>query len=154
MGGGAVLELSHEIDYLLEFFHVLEVLSSNSSRLSSLNIDVEDSAEVVLIGKNGPHQKVLVSLSLDFISHKTERYCQIVCDNATIEWDILQGTINFYENKTPCRLLSKEEDPVSETYIKQMHDFLKDDSPNQNLAEFRRCVDIANIVQSIRRKSP
>jgi len=150
LGGGAVLELSHEIDYLLELFDELIVLSSNSGRLSSLNIDVEDSAEVILSGKNNSHHNALVSLSLDFVSQKTERYCQIICDKGTLEWDLLHGTIDLYENKSRRTRISKQKDPVSETYTRQMLDFLKDEFPTNNSGELDRCLAIANIVEHIR----
>ena len=48
LGGGALLELSHEIDYATWLFGWPQSLQCSRARLSPLEIDVEDSAHVLL----------------------------------------------------------------------------------------------------------
>src|SRR5882762_6465801 len=48
LGGGVLLELSHEIDYLRWLFGEVEWVSAVERRQSALEIDVEDTAHLVL----------------------------------------------------------------------------------------------------------
>ena len=57
LGGGALLELSHEIDYLLWIFGDIKWVMSVLSKQSDLEIDVEDSANI-LMGINSEIKKI------------------------------------------------------------------------------------------------
>ena len=48
LGGGVILELSHELDYIRWIFGEIEWVSAYVNRLSDLNIDVEDTAHITL----------------------------------------------------------------------------------------------------------
>ena len=50
-GGGIILELSHELDYLYAIFKSLKIKYSINSKLSNLNINVEDFLHVHLLNK-------------------------------------------------------------------------------------------------------
>ena len=52
MGGGVVLDAIHEVDYLINFFGPVKYVQSTINKLSDLDIDVEDYAEVILIHEN------------------------------------------------------------------------------------------------------
>jgi predicted dehydrogenase len=54
LGGGALLELSHELDYLLWLFGLPQAVSARGGRLGALAIDVEDMVELSrFIGTEG-----------------------------------------------------------------------------------------------------
>jgi predicted dehydrogenase len=48
LGGGVLLELSHEIDYLRWIFGEVEWIRATISQQSNLEIDVEDSAHILM----------------------------------------------------------------------------------------------------------
>ena len=48
LGGGAPLELSHELDYLRWIFGEVEWVKATLGRQSSLEIDVEDTVHLIL----------------------------------------------------------------------------------------------------------
>jgi predicted dehydrogenase len=62
LGGGALLELSHEIDYATWLFGWPEAVQCSRAHLSPLEIDVEDSAHLLL-----EYRDKRVSLQLDFL---------------------------------------------------------------------------------------
>src|SRR5262249_39063512 len=48
LGGGALLELSHDIDYILWILGLPAQLSASGGKYSNLEIDVEDMVEILL----------------------------------------------------------------------------------------------------------
>jgi len=83
LGGGALLELSHEIDYLLWHFGDLEEVKARMDQSGELEIDVEDTVEMMLTFKSG----VLGRLHMDMISNPPHRRCQAEGDQGILVWD-------------------------------------------------------------------
>ena len=52
MGGGIILDAIHEIDYAKWFFGKAEKVSCFSGKMSSLEIDTEDYAEILIQFEN------------------------------------------------------------------------------------------------------
>lgn len=76
LGGGVLLELSHEIDYLVWIFGRIKWVSAIIRRQSELEIDVEDVGHL-LIEFDGvsSNDSILCSLDLDFLRHnKTQDF--------------------------------------------------------------------------------
>ena len=67
LGGGVLLELSHELDYLRWIFGDPDYLFSQVKKLSNLNIDVEDTASIVLDYKK---KNILINVFLNFFQKK------------------------------------------------------------------------------------
>ena len=98
LGGGVLLELSHEIDYLRWIFGEWDWVSAWVGRTSSLEIDVEDTA-LVTIGVRGEESvgQLVGQLSLDFARRDKTRTVTAVCENGTIRWDGIAGTVDLYD---------------------------------------------------------
>jgi predicted dehydrogenase len=99
LGGGVLLELSHELDYLRWIFGEWDWVSAWAGRASSLEIDVEDTA-LLTIGIEG-HQastQVVGQLSLDFVRRDKTRTVTAVCEGGTLRWDGIAGTVEVYES--------------------------------------------------------
>ncbi len=98
LGGGVLLELSHELDYLRWIFGEWDWVSAWTGRTSSLEIDVEDTA-LVTIGIEGDQgvTQIVGQLSLDFARRDTTRTVTAVCESGTLRWDGIAGTVEVYE---------------------------------------------------------
>lgn len=85
LGGGALLELSHEIDYATWLFGLPQSLQCSSAHLSALEIDVEDSAHVLMeyAGKR-------VSLQLDLLQRVANMSVQVVGSEGTLMADLIR----------------------------------------------------------------
>ena len=97
-GGGALLELSHEIDYLRWIFGEAVWVNATLSRQSRLEIDVEDTAHLVIgfAPDNGGHQ-LIASVNMDFIRHDTTRLCYAIGEKGSLRWDGLNGEVELFE---------------------------------------------------------
>lgn len=98
-GGGVLLELSHELDYLRWIYGELDWVSAWTGRVSSLDIDVEDTA-LVTIGIQGDSAvtQVVGQLSLDFARRDRTRTVTAVCEAGTLRWDGVAGTVETYDS--------------------------------------------------------
>lgn len=104
LGGGALLELSHEIDYLHYLFGDLEPHASILRSSSALNLDVEDQVDVLAVSRSNE----VVTIHLDFLQKKAFRKIRIIAENGIAECDLIANQLvvdvsseekYFYEDK-------------------------------------------------------
>ena len=99
LGGGALLELSHEIDYLCWIFGDVEWISSWVGNVGNLDINVEDTAHIVLgFQSKELNKQVIANLNIDFIRHDTTRICTVIGADGSLRWNGLTGVIDTYRS--------------------------------------------------------
>ena len=98
LGGGVLLELSHEIDYLIWIFGSISKVNAFLTRHSSLEIDVEDTAYLRLELSN-THQEhnPFAILTMDFIRSDSTRACYAIGSEGTLKWDGISNCVEFWE---------------------------------------------------------
>lgn len=120
LGGGVLLELSHEFDYLLWLFSTLRVGFCQLSR-TELGLDVEERADVVMTGLDG----LVCYLHLDFVQQVPQRSCMIVGQNGRIEWDLLGNSV-YVVSSTGRELIYHQPDwDKNQMYLLMLQDFVK-----------------------------
>ena len=92
LGGGVVLTLCHPLDYLRWLLGEVAGLSAWTAQLNDLELEVEDTAEILLQFQSG----VLGSLHLDYNQRPTEHYLEIVGSQGTLRWDNRSGSARLY----------------------------------------------------------
>jgi predicted dehydrogenase len=92
LGGGVLLELSHELDMLRWLFGEVSWLSAWTGRLGELDVDVEDYAMIQMGFDDGP----VAQLSMDFLRHNTTRTCTVIGSNGSLQWDAMTGEVKHY----------------------------------------------------------
>ena len=126
-GGGALLELSHELDYLRWIFGEVEWVKAILSRQSSLEIDVEDTAHLILgfAAALDGHQ-LIGTLNLDFIRHDTTRLCTAIGEKASLRWNGLTGEVALYEaGEKEWRKLYSHSHQRDDSYIAEWKNFIE-----------------------------
>lgn len=97
LGGGVLLELSHEIDYLRWIFGEVSWVQAVVGKQSSLEVDVEDTAHLVLGLRRGDESRQLIAnLNMDFIRHDTTRQCLAIGSEGSLRWNGLTGCVDVY----------------------------------------------------------
>lgn len=97
LGGGVLLELSHELDYLRWIFGEVEWVHAILSRQSTLELDVEDSAHLNLrFSPTLDSPPLIADVNLDFIRHDTTRLCTAIGVNGSLRWNGVTGCVEFY----------------------------------------------------------
>lgn len=83
LGGGVLLDLSHEIDYPLWWFGPVKKVTAKLMLAPELEIETEAIADLKLKFVSG----VTAEIHLSFASHKNERYCEVLTKDQTLRWD-------------------------------------------------------------------
>jgi predicted dehydrogenase len=130
LGGGALLELSHELDYLRWIFGEVEWVKATLSRQSMLEIDVEDTAHLTLgFGLTLDSYQLIGSVNLDFIRHDTTRLCTAIGEKGSLCWNGLTGEVLFYgANRKEWELMFNDQYHRDDSYI----------------AEWKNCIESVN----------
>lgn len=126
LGGGVLLELSHELDYLQWIFGDVDWVRATMTQQSSLEIDVEDSAHLTLgfISKTSEQQLIGI-VSLDFIRHDQTRVCTTIGSKGSLRWDGLAGEVSiFEENASSWKKLFTHSPLRDETYLAEWKEFV------------------------------
>ncbi|PKL57517.1 MAG: hypothetical protein CVV34_07075, partial [Methanomicrobiales archaeon HGW-Methanomicrobiales-5] len=89
-GGGVVLDLIHELDYCTWLFGQPVEITGQCGKISGLEIDVEDTAELIL-----RYKTCLGVIHLDYFRPVPQRTIEIITDRSVIEGDLLTGTITI-----------------------------------------------------------
>ncbi len=126
LGGGVLLELSHDIDYLRWLFGEVRWVSAILSRQSVLEIDVEDSAHLVLsFCPETGGVPILATLNMDFVRHDTTRTCTVIGDAGSLRWNAITGVVDVFEMGA-ASWNTLHEHPVhrDESYLAEWQHFL------------------------------
>lgn len=149
LGGGAVLELSHELDYVRWLIGEVKTVSAQVAHFSDLDVDVEDTAEIILQFHNG----AMGSVHLDMVQRPAIRTCRIVGTEGTLTWDGIRHRARLYPaatNRWSDLHLDKTTDR-NEMYVAELRHFLDcvrgNDVPIVTGADGRRVLEIALAVK-------
>ena len=94
LGGGVVLTLIHEVDYLYWFFGKVNEVSAITGKFSDLEISVEDFAAILLrFQKN-----IIAEVHLDYFQQPEFRNCKIIGTKGIVYWDSNLNEVRQYKN--------------------------------------------------------
>lgn len=145
LGGGVLLDGIHEIDYIRWLLGDVRRVSCLAGHLSSLEIDTEDTAEILL----GLDSGAMAEVHLDYIQRTYARSCQLIGEKGTILWDINEGRVRLYlaERKEWQIFPEPEGYEINRMYVDEMRHFLDclagKAKPLQDIREGKRALEIA-----------
>lgn len=93
-GGGVLLDLSHELDYLGWFFEGWDSLVAIGGKYSSLQIDSDDMYSLIVTMKKCP----IVQIHLNYLDRINRREVTVITENYTIKADLVQQTLQINED--------------------------------------------------------
>lgn len=88
-GGGVLRDLSHEIDYAQWLFGPIARLTAIGGHASELEIETDDSFAILAVAERCPS----LSLSLDYLDRKPERWARVQTRRATFRADFRAGLL-------------------------------------------------------------
>jgi len=127
LGGGALLELSHEIDFLRWIFGEVAWVNAALLRQSALEIDVEDTAHLMLgFRDESSHGALVASVDIDFIRHDTARSCIAIGDAGSLRWNALEGKVELFEaGGAAWQVLEELPTQRDDSYLAEWRHFLE-----------------------------
>lgn len=121
LGGGVLLELSHEIDYIQWLLGPVKVHYAKLRSSSELNLEVEEIADAVLVSNTG----TICNMHLDFLQKKVTRTCSFIGEKGKLDWDLLTNTITLYTKYETVCLFDKPNWDSNDMYICLLRDFFR-----------------------------
>jgi len=127
LGGGALLELSHELDYLRWIFGEVDWVKATLSRQSMLEIDVEDTAHITLgFTPALDGYQLIGAVNLDFIRHDTTRLCTAIGEKGSLRWNGLTGEVLFYgAGRKEWELMFSHQHHRDDSYMAEWKNFIE-----------------------------
>jgi predicted dehydrogenase len=121
VGGGVILEYSHEIDYCKWLFGDVKEVASMYCNNSKLELEAEGTANILLHFKNDS----LGVIHLNFIQQPYKRTCEIVGNEGTIKWDWNEKAVKYYNTAEERWEEYQHLDwNYNDMYVDQMNHFL------------------------------
>jgi predicted dehydrogenase len=143
LGGGIILDGSHELDYMRWLLGEVKEVSCFASKLSHLEVDVEDTAEVLLKFRSG----AIANAHLDFIRRDYSRNCELIGEKGTIVWGYPERLVKVYSaHNKRWRVIKIGGDP-NDMYVEEMKRFFRcvqgKEKPLVSGEEGKRTLEIA-----------
>ena len=118
-GGGVLFDLIHELHYLYWWFGPVSDVTAFLDRVSELEIETEDVAQILLRFDNG----VVAQVEMDYLSPFLRRSCEIVGSEGILFWDYNSGKVFLKKKETPEERIFDQ--PVSFERNAMFVDFVK-----------------------------
>jgi predicted dehydrogenase len=157
LGGGVLLELSHELDYLRWIFGEIQWVRATLSRQSQLEIDVEDSAHLTvgffpITGK----QQLIGTINLDFIRHDHTRSCTVIGEKGSLRWNGVTGGVELFEERASgWRSLYAHLPQKDEAYMSEWLSFLDFISKREvSIVTGEDGLRVMEVIEAARISSP
>ena len=151
LGGGALLELSHELDYLQWLFGPCKVEHAVIRSSDSLSLEVEDIADLFLRTEDG----AVVVVHLDFIQRKPRRFCSILGDEGRLDWDLLANEVTLHDSTGSSQLFSDTKSDHNEMYMNMLKDFTLFIKGEKNRCVlFSEAKATIELIEAIKTKHP
>ncbi len=92
LGGGVLLELSHELDYIRWIFGEIKNIYAQIDNSCTLDIGVEDSVNLIIKTETN----LSISVHLDFNSRFPTRQCIVHGTKGFLKWDLLEQKVSWH----------------------------------------------------------
>ena len=120
LGGGILLDGSHEIDYMTWLFGAPRELACMADHVSDLEVNVEDCATILMRFAEGTRADV----HLDFIQRSYSRYCSLVGAQGKVHWDLLSNSVQILRPGRVAEVF-KFEFEINEGYVAELRHFIE-----------------------------
>jgi predicted dehydrogenase len=148
-GGGVLLELSHELDYIRWIFGEINNIYAQIDNSGTLDINVEDSANLIISTETN-HS---INVHLDFNRRFPTRRCVIHGTKGYLKWDLLEQKVSWHlvGDEINNNLFSFENDYIYQLQLEHFLDCLENGiSP---LVTFEDGFETLRLVESAKKSN-
>ena len=123
LGGGVLLELSHELDYLYWFFGAPVDVQAHIRNSGSLGINVEDQVDLLITSEHG----YPITIQLDFNRRHVKRKCTVLTTEGELVWDAIKQDVTWRQinNELLSYKYNSERDYIYKTQLEVFFDCIE-----------------------------
>jgi predicted dehydrogenase len=150
LGGGALLELSHELDYAQWLLGPLHVEHSILRSSQELALDVEDTADIIALTELG----AVTTIHLDFLQRKSYRKCSFVGSGGRIDLDFMLNKLTLSTSTATSVLYSDPKWDKNKMYLAMLEDFVQMIEKNKHTCiKFTEALSTVVLIDEIKQKT-
>ncbi|GAA6133777.1 Gfo/Idh/MocA family oxidoreductase [Oceaniserpentilla sp. 4NH20-0058] len=147
LGGGVLLELSHEFDYIQWLLGDLSFESGILQTSPALNTSVEVVADLIL----RTSQDVACSLHLDFLQREPHRVCSFIGEKGRLDWDLIANSIELRDSDGIQVLFNEPDWDKNLMYCNMVQDFMNEAGKKKvsgtTLSEAVKTLELINTIK-------
>ena len=121
LGGGVLLTQIHPLNYLNYIFGDIKRLQINKVSTKSLDIEVDDTADLLINFKNG----VSGHVHIDFLQRPRAHTMKILTNKGKFEWDYHKNCLLFISNNDTKEFFSIDGFDRNDMFVDMLKDFIE-----------------------------
>jgi len=141
-GGGVLLDLSHEFDYIKWIFGEFNIIYSYVNKISNFEISSEDYASIFLKTKNN----ININVTLNYFSKINKREILINGKNFSLSVDLINKKTITFLNRS---ILKKYYFDINKSYKLQIEDLIKN---QYKICSYKEALNLMGIIDKMRNK--
>lgn len=147
-GGGVMLDLVHEFDYLHWLMGDAKTIAAMYVNSNTLEIETEDAAEVLLQFASG----AIGTIHLDYLQQKLVRNCLITGAKGSIQWSLAQNKVWWIDNNKKESNYSYDGFERNDRFISILQTFLSAND-DVRLTSFKQGIESLRWVLAAKQSS-
>lgn len=147
-GGGVMLDLVHEFDYLTWICGQVNRLSCFYTNSNSLEIETEDIADCIFEFKDG----LIGQLHLDYQQRELIRFCHFTTANGGIRLDLANRSVSWWLGKEKSSF-EYQNFERNDRFIQIMKEFMNFNSTDDRLSSFNDALYSLKLVEAAKASS-
>ncbi len=150
LGGGALFELSHELDYAQWLLGPLQVKHAILRTSEVLALDVEDMADIIALTDLG----AVATIHLDFLQRKAHRKCSFVGSEGRIDWDLILNELTLITATETSVLYREPKWDKNQMYLAMIEDFVQMIEKNKHTCiNFTEAIRTVSLIEEIKQRA-
>ena len=148
-GGGVMLDLIHEFDYIRWLIGKPNLIASLHQNNPELEIETEDIADVLIQFENNS----TATIHLDYHQKNLIRNCMITCEKATVFWDLPTQEVRIVYKSGSSETFSFDKYSRNERYVAILKAFLDNSKFDSRLTTFNEALISLKMVVAAKESS-
>lgn len=141
-GGGVMLDLVHEFDYLRWLIGEPATIACFFQNNPNLEIETEDVADVLIRFENNS----TATIHLDYHQKELVRNCMITCEKGTLFWDLAKSEVKIVAHNQETEIFSYAGFKRNQRYIDSVKAFMNDITFDYRLTTFKEALVSLKMV--------
>ncbi|TMO43813.1 Gfo/Idh/MocA family protein [Pseudoalteromonas ruthenica] len=150
LGGGALLELSHELDYARWIFGPLALSHAHLRSSSELGLEVEDLVDVSLRTEHDAH----VQIHLDFLQRQPQRFCRVIGNKGRLDWNLVRNELVLTDSQGQSQRFGDSHWQANTMYLDMLDNFHNQIAQRSYQgASVAQALEVVNLIDVIKQSA-
>ena len=142
LGGGVMLDLSHEIDYLYYLFGEVEYVANSNGKRGNLFIETEDTSDSLAFFKDG----LSGTIHLDYLQKPAVRFLHIIASRGTLHLDLVARLLTWNNNDSVIpKTMEYTYSDRNDRLLEIMNDFISS-KPSDKLCTWTEGIKSLRVI--------